>query len=425
MNAKDRYRDELESNARKIGTALATVTAEQRLAAEQRVAAEKLAEDARRLEQSLAAEAQRARHVAAYRAQALRLQQAAELEAEAVERARECTAKQKRNAADRAAAEAYKSTCDSAHESAVAEVAMRKALLVQARQKLEQAKAAGVGAAEGESDAMSAEDAARVEASESARLLNEHRAARESLEEELRPILERFKAVKHVQPPVATSGQPTSSSEPRGGELSMNGRCGRSLKAGGMLAGAGCALVAALVLMHSPVWTAIIPHSRPNPVVAAAARPFVASAHPSHQRRAAHLSHNKPGHARVAASPHVLGSTSHVEQVAPPPAILLLSVLPRKVLAGKTATLCVSAEHAQRLFITGLGAFNPNLTTCRTLSPKKTTTFIAYAVNARGQRKKRKTTVIVKQTALAEKRHTPRQFFVARNTKSHTETSLR
>jgi hypothetical protein len=70
-------------------------------------------------------------------------------------------------------------------------------------------------------------------------------------------------------------------------------------------------------------------------------------------------------------------------------------MLPRKMLAGGTATLCISADYARRLFVSGLGAFDPNLTTCHTVSPRKTTTFVAYAANTRGQRAKRTITLVV------------------------------
>ena len=87
-------------------------------------------------------------------------------------------------------------------------------------------------------------------------------------------------------------------------------------------------------------------------------------------------------------------STPDVEQVAPP-SILLFSILPRTVVPGGSATLCISADHAQQLFVTGVGAFNPKLTSCRTVSPETTTTFLAYATNKRGQQAKRTITLVV------------------------------
>jgi len=73
----------------------------------------------------------------------------------------------------------------------------------------------------------------------------------------------------------------------------------------------------------------------------------------------------------------------------------MLSMLPRKILPGGAATLCISADRTQNLFVTSLGEVNPKLTTCRTVAPKKTTTFIAYAVNDRGLRATRTITVFV------------------------------
>jgi hypothetical protein len=186
--------------------------------------------------------------------------------------------------------------------------------------------------------------------------------------------------------------------ELRGAEPSGNRGVASLLKASGMLVGAGLALVGVVTLVHSLVWTAIVPRPQPNIVAVTAARPFLAAARPSR-----HLARNRPRSARLGAPPH-LSSTPRVELVAPP-SILLLSMLPRKVFAGDTATLCVSADHAQRLFITGLGAFNPKLTTCHTVLPKKTTSFVAYATNTRGQRTKRKITVVVERTVLAGELH--------------------
>ena len=201
--------------------------------------------------------------------------------------------------------------------------------------------------------------------------------------------------------------------ELRAAEPSSHGGAASSLKAGGTLVGAGLALVGVVALVHSLVWTAIVPRFQPNTVTGTAARSFLAAAHPSHHRRAAHLARNRSRPARIAAFPHRLNSTSRVEQVAPP-SILLLSMLPRKVLAGGNATLCISANHAKKLFITGLGTFNPNLTTCHTVLPKRTTSFIAYAANTRGQRTTREITVVVVRTALAGELHWGRDVHARR-----------
>ena len=73
----------------------------------------------------------------------------------------------------------------------------------------------------------------------------------------------------------------------------------------------------------------------------------------------------------------------------------MFSMLPRKVLPGDNATLCISADRTRRLIITGLGEFNPKVTTCRTVLPKKTTTFIAFALDERGRQATRTITLVV------------------------------
>jgi hypothetical protein len=205
-----KYRNPPKSTPEEADAALAALTEAQHRAAEQRIAAEKLAEDARRLEQSLAAEADKARHAADH-AQALRLQQAAEhariIEGEAAEKSEACTAKLERKAADRAGAEAHSRACRAVQEGAASEVAQAEALLAAARQKLALAKAAIVEAGERESKTISAEDSARIEASESLQLLNDRRAARENLEEELRVIRERVKGFERDVPSLATIDQ--------------------------------------------------------------------------------------------------------------------------------------------------------------------------------------------------------------------------
>ncbi|MGP6158510.1 MAG: hypothetical protein ACLPYS_13570 [Vulcanimicrobiaceae bacterium] len=93
------------------------------------------------------------------------------------------------------------------HERAVSEVAQAEALLAEARQKLEGVKASIAEAHERESKAISAEDAARVEASESAQLLVDRRMARENLEQELQVIRERYKGFENDVPSLASIDQ--------------------------------------------------------------------------------------------------------------------------------------------------------------------------------------------------------------------------
>jgi hypothetical protein len=208
-------------------------------------------------------------------------------------------------------------------------------------------------------------------------------------------------------------------------------------KVNAMLLGAGLAIAGCVVVLHSFVWSSIVARPQGHPARAAASTLGLAQARPrlvagasssvhsivsqsaqrnvhasdrvqtsaldavaggSPQRRpTASPAQNASLPARVA----VLKHRWHRWHFAPrvtrvvPPHISLLSMLPRKVLTGSVATLCVSADHSQRLFVTGLGALNPSLTTCRTVSPKKTTTFIAYAANARGQQAKATITVVM------------------------------
>ncbi len=210
MNVNGKYPNGAKGDADEAVAALAALTDAQRRAAEQRLAAEKLAEDARQLEERLAAEAEKARHAADH-AHAIRLQQAADhariIEAEAAEQAEACAAKQERKANDRAAAEAHSRECQAVHESAAAEVAKFEALLAEARGKLEHAKSALAESADRESRAISAEDAARVEAAESAQLLHDRRSARENIEEELRLMRERFKGFEDDVPSLETIDQ--------------------------------------------------------------------------------------------------------------------------------------------------------------------------------------------------------------------------
>jgi hypothetical protein len=169
-----------------------------------------------------------------------------------------------------------------------------------------------------------------------------------------------------------------------------------SLRASGVLALAGVVALALCLL-----WTAFTPRPHAKAGVATLARIFPAAASSLHRRARRTF--------RLLArslAPHDQRPLPRVEQVAPP-RILLLSMLPRTVFGGATATLCVSAAGAQSLFVTGLGAFNPSLTTCRTVSPKKTTAFVAYAADARGRLAQRQITVVVERTVLAANSFVP------------------
>ena len=179
-----------------------------------------------------------------------------------------------------------------------------------------------------------------------------------------------------------------------------------------MVVGSGLAIAAVALLVHSLVWSAIVPHARPHlPTTAALAATSRLSqtnlsaavrtsktrgvpGRPTPERgRGAPLAPYAPDSLRVAALPHHAG---HSEQAAPP-SIVLLSMLPRTVLTGDAATLCISADHAQNLFVTGLGAVNPKLTTCRSVRPNKTTTFVASATNELGQQTTRTISVEVRR----------------------------
>jgi hypothetical protein len=180
---------------------------------------------------------------------------------------------------------------------------------------------------------------------------------------------------------------------------SSSGNSESSLRTNLMFVGSGLAIVAGAMLAHSLVWSVIVPHARPH--LAKTAAPMLLASSTSRLAQAslpAAMRTRKtrvPGRTtkgalpvlhslRVAAVPHHAGSRPHPEQAAPP-SIVLLSMLPRAVVTGDAATLCISADHAQHLFVTGLGAVNPKLTTCLSVRPDKTTTFVAAATNELGQ----------------------------------------
>jgi hypothetical protein len=145
--------------------------------------------------EKLAAEVEKAREAAGL-ARAVSLQQAAERarfnEVETAALAEACVAEHERRAVAQAAAEVHIRACRAAQQSAAAEVAKAEAILADALYKLEQAQADLSPAAERESKAVSAENAARIEASQSAQLLSDRRTECRKLEEELRAIGERL-----------------------------------------------------------------------------------------------------------------------------------------------------------------------------------------------------------------------------------------
>jgi chromosome segregation ATPase len=190
--------------------ALAALTEAQRRFAEQRIAAVKLAEEARLLEERLAVEAEKARVAAekarraADRAQVIRLTPAVEharrIETEAADQLESLTAKHERRAAERAEAEAHKRSCYEAEHSAAAELAKAEALLAEARERLQYAKTALTDAVERETTAVNAEVSSRSAALDAEELLHDRRVARESLENELDAIEQRIKASVDEEP---------------------------------------------------------------------------------------------------------------------------------------------------------------------------------------------------------------------------------
>ncbi len=225
----------------------------------------------------------------------------------------------------------------------------------------------------------------------------------------------------HGPVPQAPLSQQRNGEELRRAGPSSNGGVASPRKTNALLVGAGVALVVAVAFLHSLVGSALVPRPEPHrvtrPVPAFLTVPTARlgwAGLPAAGRGIARASsivpqtmQPKPGVSGRAESNtsrpvarrawwyrHHARSTPRAEQLAPP-SILMLSMLPRKVLPGGTATLCISADRTQRLFITGLGDFNPKLTTCRTVLPTKTTTFIAHAVNDRGRQATRAITVSV------------------------------
>jgi hypothetical protein len=78
--------------------------------------------------------------------------------------------------------------------------------------------------------------------------------------------------------------------------------------------------------------------------------------------------------------------------------VSLLSVLPATITPHQSATLCVSASDADELYVSEVGELRPRETTCRTVSPAETTTYVVQATNPRS-RATRSITLTVKPSA--------------------------
>ena len=63
------------------------------------------------------------------------------------------------------------------------------------------------------------------------------------------------------------------------------------------------------------------------------------------------------------------------------PRVVLLTLLPTTIAPHQSATLCVSVVDADLVKVSELGDLPPNQTTCRTVSPAVSTTYIVQAVN--------------------------------------------
>ncbi|MFZ1125621.1 MAG: hypothetical protein WAN59_10835 [Candidatus Baltobacteraceae bacterium] len=79
-----------------------------------------------------------------------------------------------------------------------------------------------------------------------------------------------------------------------------------------------------------------------------------------------------------------------------PPRITPFTILPMTIDRGGIATLCVSATHADRLYVSSIGYLDPQQTICRDVRPTKTTTYVARAVGKGGRSAVRTSTVIVR-----------------------------
>ena len=175
-----------------------TLTEAQERAAQQRVAAERMLQEAIELERRLADEAAQAR---AAHEQALGRELAAALddvraaERAAGEHAEVCGKNFERIATQRAQAEALQADDRTARRSAADDVAAAEGLLAEARRRLEGADAACSESDLRFNDASAAQESARAEAAAASDVLAARRAAREEMEERLRGIQERAATV--------------------------------------------------------------------------------------------------------------------------------------------------------------------------------------------------------------------------------------
>jgi hypothetical protein len=78
------------------------------------------------------------------------------------------------------------------------------------------------------------------------------------------------------------------------------------------------------------------------------------------------------------------------------PEISMLTLLPPVIGPHELATLCVSADNAEELYVSGVGRVPPDQTTCRSVGPAATTTYEAQAFN-QAWRTTRKITLQVTQ----------------------------
>ena len=174
------------------------LTEAQERAAQQRIAAERLLQEAIELEARLADEAAQARAAhdqALGRELAAALDSARAAEREAAEHAGVCSKNFTRIATQRAQAEALQADDRTARRAAADDVAASEAHLAEARRRMEIADAACSESDLRFNDASAAEEAARAEAAAASDVVAACRAARDEMEKRLRGIQERAAAV--------------------------------------------------------------------------------------------------------------------------------------------------------------------------------------------------------------------------------------
>ncbi len=66
------------------------------------------------------------------------------------------------------------------------------------------------------------------------------------------------------------------------------------------------------------------------------------------------------------------------------PVITRFFVAPDHIVAGATATVCVLAQHASQLALSGIGEVNAQYLSCRRVHPAASTVYTAWAVNPLG-----------------------------------------